>query len=791
MHKLQMGGTQAALIRSLGDAIAPQGEGKGRLCVVNYHRILAAKDPLLESEPDVATFRWQMELLATCFNVLPLHEAIKMVGSARMPPRAVCITFDDGYRSVHDLALPILQEFKLPATVFVTSGFVGGGNMWNDRIIEAVQNLPPGQLDLSELGLGAYSLASPGDRKETVGTLTEASKYLPPQARRDLIKRLELMVGEHRDHDLMLTAEMVVNLDRAGIEIGAHTISHPILTSLEDDSSRLEIVGGKQELEAIIGKPVRLFAYPNGKVGKDFDQRHTRMAREAGFTAAFTTSVGAVTSRQDLFQLPRSRPWDTTPFMFGMRLLRWLAFDQGHAPASAAGAPSSASDTHTHSSTRRADAQQAGHAGNQPHGKEVMNNRVHNRVLLTAFHFPPQAASSGIQRTLSFSRHLGANGWEPMVLSASPRAYSQQNPSQLASVPAQLVVKRAFALDTKRHIGIKGRYPEALALPDRWISWWLAAVPAGLSLIRQYKPQVLWSTFPIATSHLIALTLHRITGLPWVADFRDPMLQPSYPVSKPQRAVYAWIERQTINRCTEAVFTTHSARDSYVARFAHLPASKFSVIENGYDEDGFGTAEVSPATAPAPGARLTLLHSGVLYDTGRDPSPFLEAIAALRDSGKANAASLRVILRAPGEIEATQKLVDQYKVGDIVKVEPPVPYREALQEMLAADALVVFQGTPFNTQIPAKVYEYFRARKPILGLVDTSGETARVLRAAGFDSIASMNSSAEITPVLERLLAQMRQGQAYVASEALIASSSRTHRASQLAVVLNRAASKS
>lgn len=762
---------QQTLIRVVGNVFARRGAGQGRLCVVNYHRILEAKDPLLESEPDVATFRWQMSVLAKCFNVLPLSEAIELLGSGRMPPRAVCITFDDGYRSVHDLALPILKEFKLPATVFVTSGYVGGGNMWNDRIIEAVQSLPDGQLDLSELGLGAYSLASLGDRKLTVGKLTEASKYLPPKARLDLIKRLELLVGDDLDHGLMLTPEMVVNLDRAGIEIGGHTISHPILTSLEDDSSRLEIEGGKKELEAIIGKPVRLFAYPNGKVGKDFDERHTRMAREAGFAAAFTTSVGAVTGAQDRFQLPRSRPWDKTPFLFALRLLRWLAWDERN---------TGPEDTHSHTSTQRAPAHQAGHEGTGPHGKPVMNNRV----LLTAFHFPPQAASSGIQRTLSFSRHLGSNGWEPMVLSASPRAYGQQNPSQLASVPAQLVVRRAFALDTKRHIGIKGRYPEALALPDRWISWWFAAVPTGLSLIRKYKPRVLWSTFPIATSHLIALALHRLTGLPWVADFRDPMLQPSYPVSRPQRKIYAWIERETITRCSAAVFTTHSAMDSYRARFPALPPEKFNVIENGYDEDGFGD-QVPVMTKP--GKCLTLVHSGVLYQTGRDPSPFLQAIAALRAAGKASAETLRVVLRAPGEIDEVQGMVDACQVGDIVKVEPPVPYREALTEMLAADALVVFQGTPFNTQIPAKIYEYFRARKPILGLVDTSGETARVLRAAGFDSIASMDDSAAIEKVLEQFLEQVRDSRAYIATEELIASSSRTHRASQLADVLNRA----
>ena len=128
---------------------------------------------------------------------------------------------------------------------------------------------------------------------------------------------------------------------------------------------------------------------------------------------------------------------------------------------------------------------------------------MNKRVLLIAFHFPPQAASSGIQRTLSFSKHLRNSGWEPMVLSAHPRAYAVQNPSQLASVPPGLVVERVFALDTKRHLGYKERYLELLALPDRWVSWWFGAVPAGLGLIRKHKPDVIWSTFPISTAHLI------------------------------------------------------------------------------------------------------------------------------------------------------------------------------------------------------------------------------------------------------------------------------------------------
>ena len=408
---------------------------------------------------------------------------------------------------------------------------------------------------------------------------------------------------------------------------------------------------------------------------------------------------------------------------------------------------------------------------------------MHKRVLLIAFHFPPQAASSGIQRTLSFSRNLGRYGWEPLVLSAHPRAYDAQNPSQLASIPARLVVKRAFALDTKRHLGIKGRYPGALALPDRWVSWWFAAVPAGLKLIREHRPRLIWSTFPIGTAHLIGLTLHRLTGLPWVADFRDPMMQSSYPTSKMQRAVFAWIERQAVKRCIKAVFTTHSAMQVYLERYPELPREKFVVIENGYDEDGF-TAAASAAPAP-PGQRLTLLHSGVLYQAGRDPSAFLQALATLKATGKVSAQALRVVLRAPGEIDAVQALAQGFGVDDLVEVLPSVPYRDALQEMMGADGLMIFQGTPFNTQIPAKIYEYFRARKPILGLVDTSGETARVLRTAGFTDMAQMVDSEDIAQAIDTFITRIRRGEAYVASETLVAASSRAHRASELAAVFD------
>lgn len=409
------------------------------------------------------------------------------------------------------------------------------------------------------------------------------------------------------------------------------------------------------------------------------------------------------------------------------------------------------------------------------------------RALLIAFHFPPQAASSGIQRTLSFSKYLVRHGWEPMVLSAHPRAYLQQNPSQLGSIPANMVVRRAFALDTKRHLGWQGRYPEMMALPDRWISWWCDGVLSGLRLVRKHRPQVLWSTFPIPTAHLIGLTLQRLTGLPWIADFRDPMLQPSYPVSKRQRGIYGWLERQTLLRCRYAVFTTRSALADYRMRFPDIDPAKLRLIENGYDEEEFGALIGDTMPVRSQQQVVTLLHSGVLYRNGRDPEPFLAALAALKAAGRIDAVSLRVVLRAPGDINGTRAKVTRQGVDDIVSVLPPVPYREALAEMMSADALLLFQGTPFNSQVPAKVYEYFRARKPILGLVDPAGETASILREAGFDGIVATDQTDAIVDALDRFIPEVRCGAAYVASDAVVARSTRTHKAGELAVLFDEA----
>lgn len=318
-------GLAMRLIRGIGDSIAVPRRGAGRLCILNYHRILAAPDPMLRDEPALATFRWQMKLLADGFNVLSLQDALAALAAGKLPPRAVCITFDDGYRSLHDLALPVLREFRLPATVFVTTGYIGSGNMWNERIIDSVRRLPNGLIDLTPLGLAPLVLTNDDERRKLLHELTQRAKYLPTDERLGMTEALEKLAGAHATESLMLTSEMIRVLAANGVEIGAHTVSHPILSRVDDSVARFEIEQGKHDLESITGAPVRYFAYPNGKPGVDFDARHIAMARGAGYEAAFSTAAGAASARHDPFQLPRSSPWDSTPLLYALRLLRWLA----------------------------------------------------------------------------------------------------------------------------------------------------------------------------------------------------------------------------------------------------------------------------------------------------------------------------------------------------------------------------------------------------------------------------------------------------------------------------------
>ncbi len=298
--------------------------GRRGLSILIYHRVLPQKDPLFPGEVDRTEFSAQMALVKSRFHVLPLLEAVRRTKDGTLPPRAAAITFDDGYADNAEVALPVLQQHGVNATFFVATGFLNGGRMWNDSVIELVRHAPAGVLDATALGLGAHPLQSIGDRQRAIPALIGQLKYLPMAERLAMVERLVALVGVALPADLMMTDGQVRKLHAAGMGIGAHTVNHPILARLPDAQARDEIARGKLALEDIIGATVPLFAYPNGKPGEDYAARHVAMARELRFEGAVSTAWGSSRGKPDPFQLPRFTPWDRSRLRFLLRLARNL-----------------------------------------------------------------------------------------------------------------------------------------------------------------------------------------------------------------------------------------------------------------------------------------------------------------------------------------------------------------------------------------------------------------------------------------------------------------------------------
>ncbi|MEO8250072.1 MAG: glycosyltransferase, partial [Burkholderiales bacterium] len=295
------------------------------------------------------------------------------------------------------------------------------------------------------------------------------------------------------------------------------------------------------------------------------------------------------------------------------------------------------------------------------------------RILMVAYHFPPLAGSSGIQRTLRFVQHLPALGWEPLVLSADPRAYERTSDDLQKEVPPNTVVRRAFALDTARHLTIGGRYLGPMARPDRFVSWKFAGVREGMRMIREFKPDAIWSTYPIATAHLIAAELQRKSGLPWIADFRDPMAQDGYPADPKTWQSFKRIEEQALTQARRCVFTTPGAARMYRERYPEA-APRIVVLENGYDEESFLQAQaalpVPDDSVRAMNRPVVLLHSGIVYPSERDPTQLFVALSRLVRSGTLSADDLLIRFRASVHDDLLRRLAAEHGVSELIELCP-------------------------------------------------------------------------------------------------------------------------
>jgi peptidoglycan/xylan/chitin deacetylase (PgdA/CDA1 family) len=304
--------------RSLRLRWAPHG------VILLYHRVADTKDDpqLLCISP--RNFREHLEVIRERYRPLSLQELVRSLEACRLPERFVVITFDDGYADNLHNAKPLLAKAGVPATVFVSTGCLGGSQgFWWDELQGIL--LPP-----AAEGAVRWNVAektAPSARHELYRASCEKLRALPAADRRKALDDLRRQHGSGAGAESpcqVMSAEDVGALAKDGlVEIGAHTVNHPRLAALPLDEQRQEIVGSKVQLEAILGGPVRSFSYPFGGTD-DYSAETVRLVSEAGFNCACANSPGVVTQGTGRFELPRFLVRDWSGEEFARRLAGWF-----------------------------------------------------------------------------------------------------------------------------------------------------------------------------------------------------------------------------------------------------------------------------------------------------------------------------------------------------------------------------------------------------------------------------------------------------------------------------------
>jgi len=300
--------------------------------ILGYHRIDDVDHDPYSLRVSVSHFAEQLAVLRRECSPISLQQLLEGLDNRQLPRQAVVLTFDDGYAGTLHYVKPLLERFDIPATVFITTGCMGREFWWDllARTLRSVRAFPE-RLCLSldgrpYLWSAGQAIRPPGPRRE----LETLQKILPslyewlrplPVAERDLAlsqlaQRLQL-ADDLAPINLSLTPEEVIELAKSNwIEIGAHSVTHPVLETLPVAQKQWEIQASKARLEELLAEPVRSFSYPNGSSG-----RLTRaVVQEAGFTCACTSTNDVTWRGSDRFRLPRF--W--IPDWGGVRFAAWL-----------------------------------------------------------------------------------------------------------------------------------------------------------------------------------------------------------------------------------------------------------------------------------------------------------------------------------------------------------------------------------------------------------------------------------------------------------------------------------
>jgi peptidoglycan/xylan/chitin deacetylase (PgdA/CDA1 family) len=298
--------------------------GEYPLSILYYHHVFAQLESYHPDDLSAEQFEQQIQFLSKNFNILPMTEAMLLLSQNRLPAKALVLCFDDGYQDNANIAVPILKKYNCSATFFIATEGVERGYLWNDIVEQSIKRTRHTFISENILGQ-VLSLDTEKEKIHTYHCLVNYLKFKSNAERSrllgELIDELQVTIFSRT----MMDARQIKQLQQDNFTIAAHTHTHTILSTESDEQCHVELLTNKQYLEAIIGQPVNFLAFPNGLSGRDFTKQHSKIAKQLGFQAAFSTNDGGALSTTNPYAIPRFMPYRKQLPLFALSIAKIAA----------------------------------------------------------------------------------------------------------------------------------------------------------------------------------------------------------------------------------------------------------------------------------------------------------------------------------------------------------------------------------------------------------------------------------------------------------------------------------
>lgn len=367
------------------------------------------------------------------------------------------------------------------------------------------------------------------------------------------------------------------------------------------------------------------------------------------------------------------------------------------------------------------------------------------KVLMIAYSFPP-TGGPGVQRSLKFVKYLRNFGWEPLVLTRDIKNMRVIDASLNKDIPEGVKVFRTRPCEFTELNGLLnyfGRFvSRKVLLPDGERLWGEFAKGTAVKAVKREKIDLIYTTSVPYSAHLIGLHLKRkFPGIPWVADFRDEWTNNPYlldnPHSKLRMAVEKRMERQVLEKADFLITNTPVMLDNFLRLNNDITLKDhFTVIPNGYDSDDF-----KGVTGNTPNNEFfTITYTGSMYGR-RKPDYFFQALSELVGEGKIDQAKIKVQLIGTLQKDSLDKLLDKYRLQEIVKILPYMDHDECVSHMANSDALLLIEGGGPGSEAfyTGKVFEYLASRRPILANIPAKGAAAQLINSTRTGLVSDYN----------------------------------------------------